>query len=417
MRTSLEPIAVIGMGCRFSGEASSPESFWDMLLKGRSAHGKVPSSRYEASAWYHPSHERKGAINHDSGFFLAEDPSLFDAPFFSITAKEAAGMDPAQRLLLEVAYEAFENGGVPMETLLGSSTAVYSGCMTNDYELLSTRDLLDMPHNSATGNGRAMLANRLSWFFDLRGLSVMTDTACSSSLTALHLATQALRAGECNMALLTGANLILHPNYTQKLSYMHMLSADAVADGDAIRAIIGATGINQDGRTPGITMPNQEAQADLIRRVYDYDPESMKKTAYLEAHGTGTAIGDPAELAAIGDTLGAARTPENEPLYVGSVKGNIGHTEGAAGVASLIKVVLCLEHAMLVPNAGFEKVNPRIRLDEWRLRLCQDATPWPAHMPQRASINSFGFGGSNAHAVIESASEFFGSPHKYAPPE
>ncbi|KAJ5757120.1 Acyl transferase/acyl hydrolase/lysophospholipase [Penicillium nucicola] len=432
-----EPIAVVGMSCRFSGEANSVEGFWEMLRHGRVGHGRVPSSRYEASGWHHPNHERQGAINHDSGFFLEEDPSRFDAPFFSITAKEAAGMDPVQRLLLEIAYEAFENGGVPMEDLVGSRTAVFSGCMTNDYELLSTSDIHDMPHNSATGNGRTMLANRLSWFFDLRGPSVMLDTACSSSLTAAHLACQALRAGECDKALITGASLILSPNFTQRLSYMHMLSKDgishsfdakangygrgegvgavllkplsaAIADNDVIRAVIRGTGTNQDGRTPGITMPSRKSQADLIRTVYGPNLSSMRETTYFEAHGTGTEIGDPTELSAIGDTFGALLTDTDEPLLVGSVKSNIGHTEGAAGVASIIKAVLCLENGMLVPNAGFEKINPRIHLDKWRMRLSDAAVPWPSNRPQRASINSFGFGGSNAHIVIESLSTHLG---------
>ncbi|KAJ5561983.1 hypothetical protein N7535_003554 [Penicillium sp. DV-2018c] len=430
----MEGIAVIGMGCRFSGGATSVEDFWQMLCDGRTGHGKIPKSRYEASAWHHPSHERKGAINHDSGFFLQEDPSRFDAPFFSITAKEAEGMDPAQRLLLEVAYETFENGGIPIDTLPGSNTAVYSGSMTNDYELLSTRDTYDMPHNSATGNGRTMLANRLSWFFDLQGPSIMMDTACSSSLTAVHLAAQSLRSGECGMALVTGASLILHPNFTQRLSYMHMMSPDgishsfdesangygrgegigavllkplsaALADGDNIRAVIRGTGINQDGRTPGITLPSPTAQANLIRSVYERHGISMRDTAYFEAHGTGTPVGDPTELSAVGMTLGQARTPTDEPIYVGSVKTNLGHTEGAAGVASLIKVVLCLEKATLVPNAGFKSLNPKIRLDDWRLRLSDKTMPWPEHLPQRASINSFGFGGSNAHVILESTKE------------
>ncbi|KAJ5794143.1 hypothetical protein N7457_000742 [Penicillium paradoxum] len=426
----MEGIAVIGMGCRFSGGATSVENFWQMLCDGRTGHGTVPKSRYQASAWHHPSHERKGAINHDSGFFLQEDPSRFDAPFFSITAKEAEGMDPAQRLLLEVAYETFENGGIPIDTLPGSNTAVYSGSMTNDYELLSTRDIYDMPHNSATGNGRTMLANRLSWFFDLQGPSIMMDTACSSSLTAVHLAAQSLRSGECGMALVTGASLILHPNFTQRLSYMHMMSADgishsfdesangygrgegigavllkplsaALADGDNIRAVIRGTGINQDGRTPGITLPSPTSQANLIRSVYERHGISMRDTSYFEAHGTGTPAGDPTELSAIGMTLGQARTPTDEPVYVGSVKTNLGHTEGAAGVASLIKVVLCLEKGMLVPNAGFKNINPKIRLDDWRLRLSDKTIAWPDHLPQRASINSFGFGGSNAHIILE----------------
>ncbi|KAJ5155942.1 hypothetical protein N7492_008745 [Penicillium capsulatum] len=437
----LEGIAVIGIGCRFSGEATSVENFWQMLCEGRTGHGKIPANRYDATAWHHPSHDRKGAINHDSGFFLKQDPSRFDAPFFSITAKEAAGMDPAQRLLLEVAYETFENGGVPIESLTGSNTAVYSGSMTNDYELLSTRDIYDMPHNSATGNGRTMLANRLSWFFDLQGPSIMMDTACSSSLTAVHLAAQALRSGECGMALVTGASLMLHPNFTQRLSYMHMMSPDgishsfdesangygrgegigavllkpvsaALADGDNIRAVIRATGINQDGRTPGITLPSPASQANLIRSTYERHGLSMRDTAYFEAHGTGTPVGDPIELSAVGMTLGQARTETDEPVYVGSVKTNLGHTEGAAGVASLIKVILCLEKETLVPNAGFKSINPKIRLDEWRLRLSNETIPWPDHLPQRASINSFGFGGSNAHIVVESTKEAFRSKVK-----
>ncbi|CAG8126489.1 unnamed protein product [Penicillium olsonii] len=434
--TDMEGIAVIGMGCRFSGGANSVENFWQMLCDGRTGHGTIPESRYQASAWHHPSHDRKGAINHDSGFFIQEDPSRFDAPFFSITAKEAAGMDPAQRLLLEVAYETFENGGIPIDSLPGSNTAVYSGSMTNDYELLSTRDIYDMPHNSATGNGRTMLANRLSWFFDLQGPSIMMDTACSSSLTAVHLAAQALRSGECGMAMVTGASLILHPNFTQRLSYMHMMSPDgtshsfdesangygrgegigavllkplsaALADGDNIRAVIRGTGINQDGRTPGITLPSPTSQANLIRSTYERHGISMRDTAYFEAHGTGTPVGDPTELSAVGMTLGEARTPTDEPVYVGSVKTNLGHTEGAAGVASLIKVVLCLEKATLVPNAGFKNINPKIRTDEWRLRLSDKTMPWPEHLPQRASINSFGFGGSNAHIILESTKEAF----------
>ncbi|KAJ5382959.1 hypothetical protein N7517_000870 [Penicillium concentricum] len=432
----MEGIAVIGMGCRFSGGANSVENFWQMLCDGRTGHGRVPTSRYEASGWHHPSHERKGAINHDSGFFLQEDPSRFDAPFFSITAKEAEGMDPAQRLLLEVAYETFENSGIPIDTLPGSNTAVYSGSMTNDYELLSTRDIYDMPHNSATGNGRTMLANRLSWFFDLQGPSIMMDTACSSSLTAVHLAAQSLRSGECGMALVTGASLILHPNFTQRLSYMHMMSPDgishsfdesangygrgegigavllkplsaALADGDNIRAVIRGTGINQDGRTPGITLPSPTSQANLIRSVYERHGISMRDTAYFEAHGTGTPAGDPLELSAVGMTLGQARTPTDEPLYVGSVKTNLGHTEGAAGVASLIKVVLCLEKGMLVPNVGFKNINPKIRLADWRLRMSDKTMPWPDHLPRRASINSFGFGGSNAHLIVEGPPELF----------
>ncbi|KAJ5110635.1 hypothetical protein N7532_001170 [Penicillium argentinense] len=452
----MESIAVIGIGCRFSGGATSVEDFWQMLCDGRTGHGKIPPSRYEASAWHHPSHDRKGAVCTDPrGGSVRVD----DADFVRSTMTAASFCKKTQPVLTPLSFPSRRRRprewtrrsdccwklhmkplkmarGIPIDTLPGSNTAVYSGSMTNDYELLSTRDIYDMPHNSATGNGRTMLANRLSWFFDLQGPSIMMDTACSSSLTAVHLAAQALRSGECGMALVTGASLILHPNFTQRLSYMHMMSPDglshsfdesangygrgegigavllkplsaAMADGDNIRAIIRGTGINQDGRTPGITLPSPTSQANLIRSTYERHGLSMRDTAYFEAHGTGTPVGDPTELSAVGLTLGEARTPTDEPIYVGSVKTNLGHTEGAAGVASLIKVVLCLEKATLVPNAGFKNLNPKIRLDDWRMRLSDKTMPWPEHLPQRASINSFGFGGSNAHIILESTKEFF----------
>ncbi|GME50746.1 hypothetical protein HK57_00312 [Neofusicoccum parvum] len=427
----VEPIAIVGMAGRFPGEASSVEKFWDMISQGRTGHSKVPSDRFDAEAWYHPNHERRGAIQPRSGFFLEEDPAVFDAPFFSITAKEAAGMDPMQRKLLEVAYEAFENAGIPMESLPRTQTGVYTGIMTYDYELMTAGDPLHLPQNAASGTSRAMLSNRISWFFDLRGPSFSLDTACSSSLYALHLACQSLRLGESTQALVTGTNMILSPNFISQLSSMHMLSPDGIShsfdskangyargeavagivvktlrkaleDGDTIRAVIRGSGANQDGKTPGITMPSGEAQAALIRSTYEMAGLAMEDTGYFEAHGTGTSLGDPIELGAIGASFGAERSLDR-PLIVGSVKTNIGHTEGSAGISGVIKAVLALERGVIPPVTGFEKLNPKLRLDEWRLSLPLKPTSWPTPGLRRASVNSFGFGGANAHVILDDA--------------
>ncbi|KAK1541152.1 PKSN polyketide synthase for alternapyrone biosynthesis protein [Colletotrichum paranaense] len=456
---ALEPIAIIGMACRFPGSVSTPESFWELLNNARKGHGEVPEDRFNAEAWRHPSHERKGAIQPDSGFFLDEDPAVLDAPFFSITAKEAAGMDPMQRKLLEVAYEGFENGmhfsletieekntvadsrvlaGIPMEKLAGSDTSVYVGVMTNDYEMVSQTDIYNLPHNAASGTSRAMLANRISWFFDLHGASLALDTACSSSLYAFHLACQSLRTGESRQALVGGANMILHPNFISQLSAMHMLSPDgishsfdarangyargeaittivvkrlkdALADGDTIRAVVRGTGVNQDGHTPGITMPSSDAQAALIRSTYAAAGLSYDDTGYFEAHGTGTPLGDPLELSAVGAVFGPSRRGTRTPLHVGSVKTNIGHTEGSAGLAGVVKAVLAVEKGYIPANAGFEILNPKLRLDEWGLALPLETMPWPVSGLRRASINSFGFGGANAHVILDDAHHYLES--------
>ncbi|RMZ80449.1 hypothetical protein DV737_g3022, partial [Chaetothyriales sp. CBS 132003] len=440
MADSIEPIAIVGMSCRFPSEAKSVPGLWEMMTKARKGHSKIPADRFNADTWYHPSHDRRGAVNVKHGFFLEDDISLFDAPFFSITAKEASGMDPMQRILLEVSYETFENAGVPMDKLVGSKTSVFCGCFTGDYDLLSNHDIFNHAPNAATGTGRAMLSNRVSWFFDLRGSSFTVDTACSSSLYALHSACQSLRLGESKQALVTGSNLALYPSMFHSLTNMHFLSPDgichsfddrangyargeavgglllkplsaALADGDTIRAVIRGSGTNQDGHTPGITMPSPESQADLIRFVYQQAGLKLSDTGFFEAHGTGTALGDPMELSAIGSTLGSAREPGQAPLYVGSIKSNIGHTEGCSGLAGVIKSVLCLEKGILVPNAGFENLNPKLRLKDWNLALPMTTMPWPSTGLRRVSVNSFGYGGSNAHVIIDDAYHYLKSHH------
>ncbi|KAF4545822.1 Polyketide synthase [Lasiodiplodia theobromae] len=431
-----EPIAIIGAACRLPGQASSLGSLWDMISNARTGHGKVPADRWDGDIWHHPDPDRKGGIAVKHGYFLQQDISHFDAPFFSTTAKEAAAMDPMKRLLLEVSYESIENAGIPVESLMNSSTGCYVGCMTNDYEMMSLHDIYDIGHNAASATSEAMTANRVSWFFGLRGPSLTLDTACSSSLYALHLACQSLKLGETNMSLVAGVNLILNPNTMHQLSAMHMLSpegishafddrangygrgegigcivvkrlSDALRDGDTIRAVIRNTGANADGKTPSITSPSAEAQAELIRKTYEAAGLEQTSTQYFECHGTGTPVGDPLELEAIAKTLGASRAAAGlGPLYIGSIKPNVGHTEGCSGLAGVLKAVACLENGMLAPTYDVQRVNPKLKLAEWNLALPAATMQWPTRGQRRISVNSFGFGGANAHAILDDAHHY-----------
>ncbi|RYO87212.1 hypothetical protein DL762_004340 [Monosporascus cannonballus] len=428
-----EPIAIIGAACRLPGQVSNLGSLWDMISNAKTGHCKVPADRWDAELLHHPDPDRKGTMAVKHGYFLQQDISHFDAPFFSTTAKEAAAMDPMKRLLLEVSYECIENAGIPMESLANSQTGCYVGCMTNDYELLSAHDTQELGYSAATGLSEAMIANRVSWFFGLRGPSLTLDTACSSSLYALHLACQALKLGEAEQALVAGVNLILYPNCMEQFSGIHMLSpegishsfddrangygrgegigclivkrlSDALRDGDTIRAVIRHTGVNADGKTPSITQPSSEAQADLIQRTYAAAGLPLTSTEYFESHGTGTPVGDPIELSAIASTIGAARAAEGlGPLYVGSVKPNVGHTEGCSGLAGVFKAILCLEKGMLVPTYDVQRVSPKLTLTEWNLTLPSWTMKWPSNGKRRISVNSFGFGGSNAHVILDDA--------------
>ncbi|KAL1845792.1 Type I Iterative PKS [Diaporthe australafricana] len=437
----IEPMAIVGMAVRYPGEASTVSGFWDMINHSRTAHSDVPADRWNNDAWYHPNADRKGTTNVKRGCFLDEDVSLFDAPFFSMTAEEASGMDPMQRIMLEVAYEGLENAGIPIQKLPGSMTSVYCGCFTGDYGDLANADIYDAAPYQATGKGKAMLANRISWFFDLRGSSFTVDTACSSSLYALHLACQSLRLKESKMAIVGGTNLLLTPDMMHSLTAQRFLSPDgvshafdsrangygrgegfgsiiikplaaALADGDTIRAVIRGSGLNQDGHTPGITMPSAASQADLIRTTYREAGLPLNETDFFQAHGTGTALGDPIELSAIGATFGRARSQEQTPLYVSSVKTNIGHTEGASGLAGVIATVLSLENGQIPANAGWENLNPKLRLDDWRVALPVQgplAMRWPTLGLRRASVNSFGYGGANAHVILDDAHHYLSS--------
>ncbi|KAI0204323.1 PKSN polyketide synthase for alternapyrone biosynthesis [Astrocystis sublimbata] len=428
-----EPIAIVGTACRFAGEASSMGSLWDMISNVRTGHGPVPSDRWDSKVWHHPDPDRKGGISTQHGYFLNQDISQFDAPFFSVTAKEAASMDPMKRMLLEVCYESIENAGIPVEDLMNSRTGCYVGCMTNDYEMISLHDIYDIGHSAAVALSEAMTANRVSWFFGLKGPSLTLDTACSSSLYALHLACQSLRLGETNMSLVAGVNLMINPNTSHQLVAMHMLSpegishtfddrangygrgdgfgaiivkrlSDAIRDGDTIRAVIRGSGVNADGKTPSVTQPSATAQAELIMQTYEDAGLDPSETGYFECHGTGTPVGDPLELTAIAQTLGAARRAAGKPpLPIGSIKPSVGHTEGCAGLAGIFKSILLLEKGMLVPTYGVKRVNPKLKLSDWHLTLPQGIGRWPNAGTRRISVNSFGFGGANAHVILDDA--------------
>ncbi|PKY00812.1 hypothetical protein P168DRAFT_275300 [Aspergillus campestris IBT 28561] len=436
---STEPIAVIGSGCRFPGQADSPAKLWELLSKPRDVLRGIPADRYNADGFYHPDGLHHGTSNVRHAYTLTEDVRKFDASFFQISANEAAAIDPQQRLLLEVVYEALEAGGLPVESLKGSNTAIIVGQMCADYNDILTRDMDTLPTYFATGTSRAILANRVSYAFDWHGPSWTIDTACSSSLVAVHQAIQALRAGESSVAVAAGSNLLLGPEPYIAESNLKMLSPDgrsrmwddsangyargdgvaaivmkklstALEDGDNIECVIRATGVNQDGRTKGITMPSSESQAELIRKTYETGGLDIVKDRpqFFEAHGTGTKAGDPQEARAIFNAFfgPGADADEHASLKVGSIKTIIGHTEGTAGLAGFLKASLALQHAQIPPNMHFHTLNPEIEPYWTRLRIPTELQQWPAHsgLIRRASVNSFGFGGTNAHAVLESYS-------------
>ncbi|KAI1104800.1 beta-ketoacyl synthase domain-containing protein [Jackrogersella minutella] len=438
-----EPIAVVGSSCRFAGGVTSPAKLWEALCEVPDLSQEVPAQRFDAKAFYHPDGEYHGTTNSIKAYWLEQDHRVFDAGFFNITPKEAEAMDPQQRLLLEVVYEAMESAGYTLNTYAGKNVAVFAGVMTADYDTLSQRDELSASQYYATGNARSIISNRVSYFFNFQGPSMTIDTACSSSLVALHQAVLSLRSGESTMACVTGVNLMITPEQFLVESNLHMLSptgksrmwdvsADgyargegvaalllkplsrALADGDQVISIIRDTGINSDGRTKGITLPNPEAQSSLIKETYSKTGlDSMvpeDQCQYFEAHGTGTPAGDPREAEAIykaffGRSTGAALTATAKKLLVGSVKTVLGHTEGAAGLAGLLKVIQAMKHGLVPPNLHLQSINPNIKPFCACLEVPTSLIPWPhppAGQPKRASVNSFGFGGANAHAIVES---------------
>jgi amino acid adenylation domain-containing protein len=438
-REKTQPIAIIGMGCRFPGSVTGPDSFWRLLERGGDAVTDVPAERWRLA----------GATEGDDlspegravrwGAFL-KDVDLFDPQFFGISPREAMSLDPQQRLLLEVAWEALEHGGQVPESLVGSRTGVFVGMSSNDFSLLkatiggAARDVYDV-----TGNGHCFPPGRLSYFMDFRGPSLAVDTACSSSLVAIHLACQSLRSGESALALAGGVNLMLSPAMTDLISTTGALSpdgrcktfdarangfvrgegcgvivlkrlSDAVAAGDRVLALIRGSATNQDGRSTGLTAPNVLSQQALLRSALESARVSAADIGYIETHGTGTSLGDPIEIEALSAVLGAPRL-DGSGCALGALKTNVGHLEAASGVASVIKAVLSMQHEAIPGNLHFRNVNPRISLEGTPFFIPTAKLPWKANGKARlAGVSSFGISGTNAHVVLEEA------PRAAAPP-
>jgi acyl transferase domain-containing protein/SAM-dependent methyltransferase len=430
-RARTEPIAIVGMACRFPG-ASDVAAFWRLLRDGVDAIREVPADRWDVATWYDANPDAPGRTYTRHGGFL-DDVRGFDAAFFGVSPREAVSMDPQQRLLLEVTWEALEDSGHAPARLAGSDAGVFVGMSNSDYGLLTGAhervERMDAYHG--TGSAFSVATGRLSYVLGLHGPSLTVDTACSSSLVAVHLACQSLRNGECRVALAGGVNLMLSPAATVKASRARMLAvdgrcktfdaaadgyvrgegcgvvvlrrlSDALADGDRVLAVIRGSAVNQDGRTSGLTVPNGPAQQALVRQALASAGVEPRDVAYVEAHGTGTALGDPIEVQAIAAILGTGR-PAASPLYIGSVKTNVGHLEAAAGVAGLMKVVLALQHDALPAHLHFTTPSPHVPWRELPIAVPTSMLPWPDGARRRAGVSSFGFSGTNAHVVVEAA--------------
>src|SRR5262252_2868433 len=418
-------IAIVGASCRFPG-ADNLDGFWRLLKSAGDAVSEVDDGRWSTRFYYHPNRGEPGkSYTWAAGLINAVD--LFEPAFFGVSPREAAQMDPQQRILLELVWHALEDAGIPPSKMSGSSVGVYIGASTTDYSDLRLGDPAGADSYFMTGSTLSILANRISYVFDLRGPSLTVDTACSSSLVALHYACEAIRGQRIESAVVGGVNLLLAPYPFIGFSRASMLSrrgrcfafderADgyvrgeggavvivkplekALADNDPVRGVILASGVNSDGRTIGLSLPSEAAQASLLRSVYRSAGIVPDDLAFFEMHGTGTAAGDPIEAAAVGHSLGQRRSI---PLPIGSVKSNIGHLEPASGMAGLLKGVLALDHGLIPPTLHCETPNPKIPFDALNLRLVRDAEPVAA-APERpyAGVNSFGFGGTNAHVVL-----------------
>ncbi len=426
-----EPIAIVGLACRFPG-ASDAEAYWKLLADGVDMIREIPDDRYDVDDFYDPDPDAAGKIYTRCGGFL-DGIDGFDPEFFGISPREAVWIDPQQRLVLETAWEGLERAGYAPSALRGSRSGVYVGVGANEYSyVLSSSSFEDIEAQFATGNATSVIAGRVAFALGLEGPAVSLDTACSSSLVAIHTACQALQAGDCDLALAGGVNVLLSPVITIATSRARMLSpdgrcktfdaaadgyvrsegcgmlvlkrlSDAVRDGDRIKAVVRGSAVNQDGASGGLTVPNGGAQQRVIASALSRAGLTGGDVDYLEAHGTGTALGDPIEVQAAGAAFGAGRDA-GRPLLIGSVKTNIGHLESAAGVAGLIKVVLSLEHGILPQNLHFEHPSPHIPWDRLAVRVVDKPTPWQANgRVRRAGISSFGFSGTNAHVLIEEA--------------
>jgi 6-methylsalicylic acid synthase len=426
-----EPIAIVGMGCRFPGDVTSPSVFWQSLVDGMDAIGEVPPDRWDH--YLSGGAEQAAAVRKTSGLGgFVSNVDDFDAGFFRITPREAALMDPQQRMALEVSWEALEHGGIVPSSLAGGDAGVFLGVNTDDH---GRRMLEDLPRIEAwTGIGSSLcaVANRVSYVLDLHGPSMVVDTACSSSLVAIHLAAQSLRSGETSVALAGGVMLMIAPGLTMVMDSAGALApdgrsksfsaaadgygrgegcgvvvlkrlSDAQRDGDRVLAVLRGSAVHQDGRTNGIMAPSRTAQEDMLRLACTRAGVAPESVDYVEAHGTGTRAGDPIEAGALAAVYGAGR-PADRPCLIGSVKTNIGHLEAASGIAGVIKAVLAIEHAAIPPSLNFDHPNPEIPWSAAGLRVVTALTPWPSTGgPRRASVSGYGYGGTIAHLVLEQA--------------
>ncbi|KAI9164127.1 putative polyketide synthase [Paramyrothecium foliicola] len=436
---SLEPIAICGMSCRLPGGIDSTASFWDMLVEKRTGQTpKVPASRFNIDAHLHENPERPGSFNVPGGYFLDGKPSDFDPTFFKMTPVEAQWLDPQQRRMLEVSYECLESAGATLESVAGTNTAVFVGSFTSDFQQMSIRDP-DFRHNyAATGVDTGIISNRIGNMFNLNGPSFTINTACSSSVYAIHNACHALRARDCEAAIVGGVNLIItvdqHMN-TAKLGilsptstchtfdasadgygraegagalYMKRLS-DAIRDGDPIRSVIRSTAVNTNGKVEGmgITHPSVKGQERVVRLAYEKANLDPTLTTYAELHGTGTPVGDPIEVRAISRALNDTR-PNDKPLLIGAVKPNIGHSEAASGIFAVMKASMMTEAARIPGVALFERLNPNILENEWNVKVNVNTAPWPSDAAvRRASVSSFGYGGTNGHVIVEAVESLY----------
>ena len=431
----MKPIAILSAGCRFPG-AKTPELFWSLLRDGVDAIGEVPSQRWDVDALYDPEPATPEKMSTRWGGFL-EGVDQFEPSFFGISAREAELMDPQQRLLLEVTWEALENAGMAPDGLSGSRTGVFIGISNSDYARLLYGDLSDITAYSATGTCLSVAANRLSYLLNFRGPSIAVDTACSSSLVSVHLACRSLHNGESDLCVAGGVNLILSPEGTITFSQARMMAADgrcktfdaradgyvrgegcgivvlkrlseALRDNDSIMAVIRGSAVNQDGLTNGLTAPNGPSQQAVIRQALEDAEIQPAEISFVETHGTGTSLGDPIEVRSLATVLMQGRR-QDRPCWLGAVKTNLGHLESAAGIASLLKAVLAVQHGRIPPNLHFEQLNPLISIKDTPIAIPTDCTPWTTDGPnpdghgRLAGISAFGFGGTNCHMIVEEA--------------
>ena len=429
-QAKIEPIAIVGMACRFPGGANTPEKYWQLLRDGVLAITEIPPQRWSIDAYYDPDPNVPGKMYTRYGGFI-DTVDQFDPQFFGISPREAIDMDPQQRLLLEVSYTALERAGQSPQELNGSRTGVFIGISFDDYAKfsLNSGDLTRIDAYSSLGNTRSIAVGRLSYVLGLQGPTMQLDTTCSSSLLAVHLACQSLRSGESNLALAGGVSLMLSPEPMIGFCKLKALAADgrcktfdakadgyvrgegcgivvlkrlsdAIANGDRILALIRGSAVNHDGQSNGLTAPNGSAQEAVIRQAIANAQVKASQIQYLETHGTGTALGDPIEVLALGKVLSEGRSKDNL-LRIGSVKTNIGHLEAAAGVASLIKVVLALQYKHIPPHLHLQEPNPYIPWEKLPIAVPNQLTFWDAKAGQRlAGISSFGMSGTNVHMIL-----------------